>query len=88
MDGEPRIGGKTRMIEPDPRLPVNPRLSPTTRNTHYVRLLAQGAGNRQIAEQLVISQGTVKSHVHHILRKLDAHSRSEAAARARDLRLV
>ena len=37
-----------------------------------------GAQNRQIADQLVISPGTVKSHVARILRKLGAANRSEA----------
>ena len=60
----------------------------TPREVEVLRLLVQGAGNREIAERLVISQGTVKSHVHHILRKLDVRSRTEAAARARDLRLI
>jgi len=60
----------------------------TPREVEVLRLLASGATNRAIAEQLVISQGTVKSHVHHILGKLGVNSRSEAAARARDLHLI
>jgi DNA-binding NarL/FixJ family response regulator len=59
----------------------------TPREVEVLRLLAAGASNRQIAEELVISQGTVKSHVHHILRKLGVTSRTEAAARARELHL-
>jgi len=60
----------------------------TSREVEVLRLLAAGASNRSIAEKLVISEGTVKSHVHHILRKLDVASRSQAAARARRLRIV
>jgi DNA-binding NarL/FixJ family response regulator len=43
--------------------------------------LAEGASNARIAERLVISQGTVKTHVCHILRKLEAANRTEAVGR-------
>jgi LuxR family maltose regulon positive regulatory protein len=58
------------------------------RQLEVLRLVAQGATNREIAEQLVITVGTVKSHLNHILRKLDAHNRTEAVARARALGLL
>ena len=48
-----------------------------------VGLIAAGAGNREIAERLVISQFTVKRHVQNILRKLGLHTRAEAASRWR-----
>ena len=57
----------------------------TRREVEVLRLIAQGLSNRAIAERLVIGEGTVKSHVHRILRKLDAASRTEAVARAREL---
>lgn len=60
----------------------------TPREVEILRRIAAGASNRVIAEQLVIDEGTVKSHVHHILRKLNAASRTAAAARARELHLV
>ncbi len=53
------------------------------RELEVLRLISQGATNRDIAEQLVITEGTVKSHTNHILGKLDAHNRTEAVARAR-----
>ena len=43
--------------------------------------MATGATNNRIAEQLVITDGTVKSHVKRILRKLRAANRAEAIAR-------
>jgi LuxR family maltose regulon positive regulatory protein len=60
----------------------------TGRELEVLRLMAQGASNLEIAEQLVITVGTVKSHINHILGKLDAHNRTEAVARARGLGLL
>jgi LuxR family maltose regulon positive regulatory protein len=57
----------------------------TRREVEVLRLIAAGATNRAIAERLVISGHTVKSHVTHILRKLDVPSRVQAAARVREL---
>ena len=53
------------------------------RELEIVRLMAGGATNQEIAEQLVITVGTVKSHINHILRKLDSHNRTEAVAKVR-----
>jgi DNA-binding CsgD family transcriptional regulator len=53
----------------------------TRRELDVLRLLAEGATNRAIADELVISQGTVKFHVNGILRKLRAANRAEAVAR-------
>jgi LuxR family maltose regulon positive regulatory protein len=57
----------------------------TPREVEVLRLIVAGASNRAIAEQLVISESTVKSHVYHIFHKLDVSSRTQAAARAREL---
>jgi LuxR family transcriptional regulator, maltose regulon positive regulatory protein len=53
------------------------------RELEVLRLIALGASNQDIAEQLVITVGTVKSHINHLLRKLNAQNRTEAVARAR-----
>lgn len=57
----------------------------TRQELEVLRLLAEGLSNRQIAEKLVITVGTVKSHVHAIYRKLDAQNRTQAVARGRAL---
>ena len=60
----------------------------SARELEVLQLIAQGASNRAIADRLVITVGTVKSHINHIFGKLDAHSRTEALAKARDLDLL
>jgi ATP/maltotriose-dependent transcriptional regulator MalT len=54
----------------------------TPREREVLSLLAEGLTNRQIAEQLVVSEHTVHRHVTNILRKLRLHSRAAAAAHA------
>jgi LuxR family transcriptional regulator, regulator of acetate metabolism len=53
----------------------------TRRELDVLRLLAEGASNRAVADALVISSGTVKFHVNSILRKLHAANRAEAVSR-------
>jgi len=53
----------------------------TRRELEVLELMASGASNAEIAGQLTIAVGTVKSHVKHILRKLRAANRAEAVAR-------
>jgi DNA-binding NarL/FixJ family response regulator len=54
----------------------------TGRELEVLSLLAEGLTNRAIAQQLEISEHTVKFHVNAILSKLNAQSRTEAAVRA------
>jgi ATP/maltotriose-dependent transcriptional regulator MalT len=61
-------------------------LSP--REMDVLRLLAAGHSNSEIAVELVISQGTAKSHTASILRKLDVSNRTRAVARGRELCLM
>ena len=68
---------------------VKPTIEPITgRELEVLRLLAAGASNRQIAEELVLVTGTVKAHLLNIYRKLDVHNRTQAVARARELKLL
>jgi non-specific serine/threonine protein kinase len=54
--------------------------SPLTRREREVaRLVAQGLTDRQIAEALVIAEGTVGVHLGNIFTKLDLHSRAQLA---------
>ena len=52
----------------------------TARENTIIRLVATGLTNRQIAAHLIISPGTVRTHLDHIYRKLDVHTRSAAVA--------
>ena len=60
----------------------------TARELEILVLLAAGAPNPRIAEQLVVSLDTVKKHVSHVLGKLGAANRTEAVTRARQLGLI
>jgi LuxR family maltose regulon positive regulatory protein len=58
------------------------------RELEVLRLIAVGMSNREIANELVISPGTAKTHVHNLCGKLGVRNRTEAAMRARELGLV
>lgn len=60
----------------------------TDREQEILRLIAHGASNREIAEQLFISEKTVKNHVSSLLRKLELEGRTQAAIFALRHRLV
>lgn len=66
----------------EPKREANPFDELTPREMEILCLLAEGQSNKVIARNLGISDGTVKLHVKAILRKLDVHSRVEAAVMA------
>ncbi len=70
-----------RIVQDDGALPPmpSPFANLTPRELEILSLLAEGQSNKVIARNLGISDGTVKLHVKAILRKLDVHSRVEAA---------
>lgn len=58
------------------------------RELEVLRLLAAGLSNAEIADHLVVSLSTVKTHIRSIFGKLHAESRTQAVARARELHLL
>jgi LuxR family maltose regulon positive regulatory protein len=69
-----------------PAAPLRAELSDA--ELRVVRYLPSNLTAAEIASQLVVSTNTVRTHMRHIYAKLDAHTRSEAVARARELGLV
>ncbi len=60
--------------------PMPPSLAELTpREKEVLRLIATGANNREIAQKLYISEGTVKNHVTNILNRLNLRDRTQAA---------
>ena len=80
------------VLERDPSLVASPdgglpeRLS--GREHEVLRLVAAGKSNGQIASELYVTVGTVKSHLNNLYRKLEVSSRTQAVARARELKLI
>ncbi len=60
----------------------------TKREEEVLRLVAKGMSTRAIARVLTIEEGTVRLHIHNILRKLDVSSRAGAAIRAVQMGLL
>jgi LuxR family maltose regulon positive regulatory protein len=60
----------------------------SARELEVLRLLAAGRSNAELARELVVVEGTVKTHLIHIYGKLGVHSRTQAVARARALGLL
>ena len=60
----------------------------TGREREVLRLLLEGASNREIARRLVVSVNTIKRHVYNLCGKLGVQSRTQAIARARTLNLL
>ena len=80
-------------LGPAPRIRVSPTLdtayeSLSAREADVLRLLAAGLSNAEIAHELIIAPGTVKTHTARIYRKLDVDNRTRAVARAREFGLL
>jgi LuxR family maltose regulon positive regulatory protein len=73
---------------PKPVLVADTGETLTPREVEILKLIVDGASNQTIAQKLVISEHTVKVHITNLLAKLQATSRTQAAARARELHLV
>lgn len=73
---EIREGGTQRVTTPT----AQQQQSVTRRELEILRLVAEGMSNKEIAKRLVITEGTVKNHVHNALEKLHMDNRIQAAA--------
>ena len=60
----------------------------TEREREILALIAQGASNRQVAERLYVTEGTIKNHMSSILGKLGVRDRTQAVLKAKELGLV
>ncbi|WJV44999.1 response regulator transcription factor [Streptomyces flavofungini] len=60
----------------------------TPRESEVIVLLAQGKSNAEVAEKLSVSLATVRSHVHHVLRKMGVSTRAQAVAIAYETGLM
>jgi DNA-binding NarL/FixJ family response regulator len=67
---------------------VGPEEPLSERELEVLALLASGRTNAEIARDLFVALGTVKSHVNNIYRKLGAANRAEAVTKAREMRLL
>ncbi len=92
-DSSALVGAIRQVVAGDPY--VDPRLAPdflrqlarprsggilSAREREILQMLADGHSNREVSEQLVVSVETVKTHVKHILAKLEAEHRTQAVA--------
>ena len=70
-------------------LPVQGIPNPLSgREIEILGLVSEGLSNREIADRLVISEGTVKNHLTNILSKLDARDRMQATLKAKELGIL
>jgi DNA-binding CsgD family transcriptional regulator len=84
-----RLGARpdlARLVAPDARLSA-PRPILTARELQVLRLISTGRTNKEIAEELSLSERTVDRHVANILNKLDVRSRTAATTYAYDHKL-
>jgi DNA-binding NarL/FixJ family response regulator len=69
-----RLGSALRQPHRRPSEPL------TERESQILEMVCQGKGNRMIAQRLGLSEGTIKSHLRNLYRKLRVQTRAEAAA--------
>ena len=77
-----RLAREPRRDAPTPVEPLTPR------EREVLRLVARGYTNQEIATELTLSLSTVKTHLEHIIAKLDVSDRTQAAVRAAELGLL
>jgi NarL family two-component system response regulator LiaR len=84
---DPEIARKVMQEFANPQ-PVAPKHDLTERELEVLRLIAQGKSNKDISEDLVLSEKTVKTHVSNILQKLHLSDRTQAAVFALRQKIV
>ena len=78
-----------RFIDPNQRRHIVPLMARITeREREVLKLLTRGLSNKQIAEALVVTDNTIKTHLQHIYEKLEVSKREEAIDIARMLDLL
>jgi DNA-binding NarL/FixJ family response regulator len=81
------MGAFTRLATPTPQ--PQPLAEPLSeRELEVLRLLAGGVSNQEIANRLIVAVNTVKRHVSNIMSKLGVENRTQAVAKAREIRLL
>jgi DNA-binding NarL/FixJ family response regulator len=73
-------GSQAEVIPFTGTLVREPEQKPTPREIEVLQLISEGLVNREIGERLFLSEETIKSHVRHLLVKLQARSRAHAVA--------
>jgi predicted ATPase/DNA-binding CsgD family transcriptional regulator len=79
------VRDSTRYVTAENQSPSEPL---SARELEILHLIADGLNSREIAQHLTLSVGTVRWYLKQIYSKLDAHSRAQALARARELNLL
>ena len=86
---ESETADKLRMARRVPRLAPSSLVEPLSeRELEVLRLLTTHLSSTEIAQELVISVSTVRSHIKNIYGKLDVHARADAVRRAKELELL
>ncbi len=89
MEGQPSLSPEaTQVLIQKVNEPASPESDLTEREREILALMVDGKSNGDIADELVVSQSTVKFHVSNILTKLEVATRTEAVAYALKHRLV
>ncbi|HET6294025.1 MAG TPA: response regulator transcription factor [Kribbella sp.] len=83
-----RLIGEFLRLQPRSKRQAVPLAALTPRETEVLRLIAEGLSNAEIADQLIVSDQTVKTHVSRILSKLGLRDRAQAVVTAYESGLV
>ena len=78
----------SRISRPSTPALDSPVESLSGREIEILKLVAMGSSNKEIAERLVIAEGTVKNHMTNILNKLESKDRMQAVLKAKELGLI